>query len=223
MKRAKQIIPLFFVGLLLLLMGFKKNLPEKNVEAKWTGRVTWTKTSSGKARVEGNSNGHPEVFRWINSLVFKITVDFVDSKGTIYRADTTKKWEKDSTFFGNPDVYMIEERTTNVFCKGKDIFQLEVEWNADKKNYWLRFDTPECPEFNFHEIKNSIYGTRTDSFTMNHPGIQLTLPTNFTGQSIGGNQTALSGTYDEVIPPNQDDPAKQAIVIKAKWDLKRSK
>jgi len=223
MKRLKQIIPLFFVGVLLLLTGFKKNLPGKNTEPQWTGRVTWTKTSSGKARVEGTSNGHPEVFRWINSLIFKISVDFVDSKGAIYRTDTTKKWEKDSTFFGNPDVYMIEERTTKVFCKGKDVFQLEVEWDADKKNYWLRFDTPDCPQFNFHEIKNSIHGTAVDSFTLNQPGSQLTLPTNSAGQPAGNNPTVLSGTYNETIPPNPDDPAKQAIIITAKWDLRRSK
>jgi hypothetical protein len=216
-------MPTVFVGLLFLLMGFKKDLPGENSEAKWTGRVVWTKTSSGKAKVDGNSNGHPEIFRWNNSLVFRITVDFVDSKGTIYRADTTKKWEKDSTFFGNPDVYMIEERTTNVFCKGKDVFELEVEFDADKKNYWLRFETPNCPEFNFHEIKNSIHGTGVDSFTLDHPGIQLTLPTNFTGQPIGNTPTVLSGTYNEMIPPNPDDPAKQAIVINAKWDLRRSK
>src|SRR5262245_13768920 len=122
MNRFKQIMPGVFVGLVLLLTGFKKNLPGGNSEAKWTGRVVCTKTSSGKAKVDGNSNGHPEVFRWIDSLVFRITVDFADSKGTIYRADTTKKWEKDSTFYGNPDMYMIEERTTNVFCKGKDVF-----------------------------------------------------------------------------------------------------
>jgi len=63
--------------------------------------------------------------------VFRITVD--DSKGTTYRTDTTRKSEKDSTFFGNPDVYMIEERTTNLFCKGKDVFKLEVEFDEDKK------------------------------------------------------------------------------------------
>jgi hypothetical protein len=121
------------------------------------------------------------------------------------------------------DLYMIEERTTNVFCKAKDVFELEVEFDADKKNYWLRFETPNCPEFNFHEIKNSIHGTTIDSFTVDHPGIQITLPTNSRGPLVGNDLTILSGAHDEIIPPNPDDPAKQAIVINAKWDLRRSK
>jgi len=49
------------------------------------------------------------------------------------------------------------------------------------------------------------------------------LPTNFKGQPFANNPTVLSETFDEIIPPNPDDPAKQAIVITAKWDLQKSK
>jgi hypothetical protein len=222
--KENKIIAVAFVAFLFLLTGFKKNIHYKISSAdKWTGTVSWLKTSKGKARRDQTNNGHPEVFKWDDYFAYHLDVNFVNSKGKILRADTSRKWEKDSTFFANPDVYMVEERTTKIHCNGSETLELEIRFSDDRKTYWISFFTPTCPEFHSFLKVNNIYGNSSDSSTTDHPGIQIDLPASFTGHPVGTNPNILSGTWREVIPPNPSDPSSAEITTEGKWDLKKAK
>lgn len=191
---------------------------------RWSGTVTWEKTSSGKARMVSHDHGFENVYRWDNYMAYHTYVDFVNSKGTVFRADTATKWEKDSVIFIHPqNKYMIEERITKIYRKCKGDFELEVEFSEDKKTYWISFFGPMCPELMFYERKNNIHGNSSDSSTNQDAGIQITLPASFTGHPVGNNPNILSGKFEEIIPPNPDDPASQAIITRARWELKKTK
>jgi len=190
----------------------------------WSGTVTWIKTSAGKARTTSTDHGFENVFRWDNYMAYHTNVNFINSKGTVYRADTATKWEKDSVIFIHPqNKYMIEERMTKIYRKGKGDFELEVEFSEDKKTYWISFFGPICPEFLSFERKNNIHGNTFDSSTKSDAGIQLTLPAAFKGHPVGADPNILIGTFEEIIPPNPTDPASQAIITRAKWELRKTK
>jgi len=190
----------------------------------WSGTVTWTKTSSGKAKVVSYDHGFENVFRWDHYMSYHTDVNFIKSKGTVSRADTVTKWEKDSTIFIHPqNIYMIEERNTKIYRKGKGDFDLDVEFSEDKKTYWISFFGPICPEFHFFEKRNNIHGTSSDTSTLHDAGFQTTLPADFNGYPIGANPDILSGTFQEIIPANPDDPAHEVIITRARWELKKVK
>lgn len=219
-----RIVPLLFICPLFLLTGFKKSIRQKTRSAdKWTGTVNWIKTSNGKGRKSQSNSGHEEVFRWENYMAYHTDVNFISSKGTVFRSDTATKWEKDSLFFANPDTYMIEERNTKTYRKGKGNFDLEVEFSEDKKTYWISFFGPICSEFYSFERRNSIYGNSYDSSTKDDAGIQITLPARSAGYPVGINPNILSGTFEEIIPPNPNDLAGQEIITRAKWELIRAR
>ena len=191
---------------------------------RWSGTVTWMKTSRGKARVVSYDHGFENVHRWDNYMAYHTHVNFVNSKGIVYRVDTATKWEKDSSIFIHPqNKYMIEETTTKIYRKGKGDFDLDVEFSDDKKTYWISFFGPICPEFHFFERRNNIHGNSSDSSILNDAGIQLTLPASFTGHPVGANPNILSGTFEEIIPANPTDPGGEAIITRARWELKKVK
>jgi len=113
---------------------------------------------------------------------------------------------------------MIEERSTTINCNGNSVFDLSVEFSEDKKNYWISFSTPDCPEQLTYKVINNIHGNTNNSSVNEHQGIQITLPANFTGQPVGNNPDVLSGTFTETIPaPN--DPGGGEINTTATWNL----
>lgn len=194
---------------------FKKDL--------WSGTVIWSKFSTGKARVVSYDHGFENAFSWDHYLSFHTDVNFIKSKGTVYRADTVTKWEKDSTIFIHPqNKYMIEERTTKIYKKNKGEFDLEIEFSEDRKTYWITFFGPICREHQFFEKRNNIHGNTSDTSSRDDAGFQVTLPANAAGYPVGNNPNILSGTFKEIIPPNPDDPAHEAIITTAKWELKRA-
>lgn len=195
-----------------------------NKKELWSGTVTWTKTSSGAARTTATDHGFENVFRWANYMAYHTDVNFINSKGVVYRADTATKWEKDSVIFIHPqNKYMIEERMTKIYRKGKGDFDLKVEFSDDRKTYWVSFFGPICPEFMSFERKNNIHGNTFDSSTKTDAGFQVTLPADGKGYPVGNNPNILSGKFEEIIPPNPTDPASQAIITRAKWELKKVK
>ena len=225
MTSSKLIVILFIVGV-FLLTGFKEPFKESKAAQKvrvekWTGTVTWMKTSRSKARQIVNTSGHEDIYTWDKFFVFRIHAEFINNKGTIIRKDTTKNWGLDSLWFTNPNVYTTEETTTRIFCDGKETLELEVKWDENRKNYWLSFETPDCRLCQFHKRIHSLQGIFIDTLTGENPRIQLTLPANFTGHPVGNNPNVLSGKWDELIPaPN--DPGGGDIIIRSKCDLKKS-
>lgn len=213
-----KIILVFLVVSIFLLTGFK-NYSES--AEKWSGTVTWMKTSRSKARQIVNTSGHENIYTWDKFFVFRIQAEFVNNKGLIIRRDTTKNWGFDSLWFTNPNVYTTEENTTRIFCDGKETLELEVVWDENRKNYWLSFETPDCRLYQFHKRIHSIQGSTVDSLTGGNPRLQLTLPANFTGYPVGNNPNILSGKWDEIIPaPN--DIGGGDIIIHSKWELKKN-
>ena len=191
---------------------------------KWSGTVTWIKSSSGTARTTAQDHGFENVFRWVNYMTYHTDVNFINSKGTVFRADTSSKWEKDSVIFIHPqNKYMIEERMTKIYRKCKGDFELEVEFSEDRKTYWISFFGPICSEQLLFERKNNIHGNTSDASTSNDAGIQITLPADAKGYPVGNDPTILLGIFEEIIPPNPTDPASQAIITRAKWELKKTK
>jgi len=139
------------------------------------------------------------ITNWNNCFVFHINVRFVNSKGMVYRADTTTKWQLDSMdFIQKKD--MIEEKTTRIYCKGERGFDIEVEFSEDGKTYRISFLSPDCPEYITYDVKNNIHAVTHDSSVREHQGIQITLPASFPGQPVGNDPNVLSGTFDEIIP-----------------------
>jgi len=202
----------------------KPSISQPFKKETWSGTVTWSKTSAGKARVVSYDHGFENVHRWDNYMAYHTNVNFVNSKGIVFRADTATKWEKDSAIFIHPqNIYMIEETNTKIYRKGKGDFDLEVEFSDDKKTYWISFFGPICPEFMSFERRNNIHGNSSDSSIKSDAGQQITLPAAFAGHPVGPNPNILSGTFEEIIPPNPDDPASQAIITRAKWELKKVK
>lgn len=187
---------------------------------QWSGTVTWLKTSKGNATVRNNNNGHEEVSKWEHFFAYHIAVKFINDKGIVVRNDTATKWGKDSLFFSNPDVYMLEETTTKIYCSGKDTFILDVEFSEDNKTYWISFYTPTCQEVLSSQKVNNILGTSSNSSTADHEGIQINLPANFIGHPVGKNPKILSGSFQEVVPPNPADPSSAEIITKGSWNLR---
>lgn len=223
MKKYK-IILLLFITPLFLLTGFDQNKKGNiSVEDKWSGKVSWIKTSKTKGRRVWDNHGKEEAYRWDFFFKYRLDVNFVNSKGTVVRADVTTNWEKDSTVFSAPDnLYRIVETTKNLDCNGKEVLDLEVEFSDDKKSYWISFFTPACPEHFSYRVISNIDPPINSNNTSEHPGIQINLPANFTGQPVGSNPNALSGKWEETIPaPN--DPGGGEIITRATWDLKRNK
>ncbi|MES1214490.1 MAG: hypothetical protein ABUT20_03150 [Bacteroidota bacterium] len=190
----------------------------------WSGTVIWSKFSTGKARVVSYDHGFENAFSWDHYLSFHTDVNFIKSKGTVYRADTVTKWEKDSTIFIHPqNKYMIEERMTKIYKKGKGDFDLDVQFSEDKKTYWISFFGPICPEYHFFEKRNNIHGNGSDTSMLEDAGFQTILPADATGHPVGNNPNVLSGVFEEIIPANPQDPAGEAIITRARWELKKVK
>ncbi|MGH2647078.1 MAG: hypothetical protein ACRDE8_05895, partial [Ginsengibacter sp.] len=221
MKKYK-IITLLFIISVFILTGFKQ-IKTPLASDKWTGTVTWIKTSKGKAKIVSYNNGHEEVHRWDNYFAYHTDVNFINSKGIVSRSDTSRKWAKDSLFYSNPDVYTIDETTEKIYRNKKGSFDLDVEFSDDKKTYWISFFGPICPEFFSFERNSTILGHSYDSSTREDGGIQITLPAGVTGHSVGINPNVLSGTFEEIIPANPNDPSGAEIITRARWELKKVK
>ena len=189
----------------------------------WSGKVSWTKTSASKGKKKWDDHGHENVHRWDFSFEFRIDVSFKNGKGTIVRADYTSRSETDSIIFIHPEnKYMIESKTTMISCNGQEVSDLTVEFSEDKKHYWISFYTPTCTERLSYEVRNNIHGNTSNSSVNDHQGGQITLPANSTGQPVGNNPSALSGTFEETIPAPNDEGGGE-IITKATWSFtKRS-
>jgi len=215
-----NLTPVLIIAFVLLSNSKKQN--EKTITKtadNWNGTVTWTKTSASKGKRKWEQNGKENVYRWDFSFEFKITVNFRNGKGTVVRADKTSNWDKDSIIFIHPeDKYMIEERTKTIICNGQEVSDLSVEFSEDKKNYWISFFTPECPERLTYDVNNNIHGNTHNESVNDHQGIQITLPANFTGQQVGNNPDVLSGNFEEIIPAPNDEGGGE-ITTKATWNL----
>jgi len=117
---------------------------------------------------------------------------------------------------------MVEEKNTTIYCKGKEEFDLEVLYSDDRKHYWVSFFTPTCTEYLTFDVRNNIHGNTHNTSVLEHQGIQITVPANFTGDPVDSNPNVLIGKWEEIIPaPN--DPGGGSIITRAKWDLKRIK
>src|SRR5688500_13507953 len=143
-----QIILLSIIFPFFLSTRIKENkTSQTNAIDNWSGTVTWTKTSASKGKRKWDDHGKENVHRWDFFFEFKITATFKNGKGSVLRTDKTTKGEKDSIIFVHREnKYMIEERSTTINCNGNDVFDLSVEFSEDKKNYWISFSTPDCPE-----------------------------------------------------------------------------
>ena len=185
---------------------------------KWSGTVNWYKTSTSKARVEEQT----VTSHWNDFFIFDIKVQFVNSKGAVYRADKTTKWRLDSIdFVKKGGREMVEEKNTIILCDGKEEMELSVLYSDDRKYYWVSFYTPECPENITYDVRNNIHGNTHNTSIRPHQGGQITVPANFTGQPIGNNPNVLTGTWEEIIPaPN--DPGGGTIITRATWTLRKN-
>ena len=186
---------------------------------RWTGTVTWYKTSRSKARVESET----VTSHWDDFFIFHINVQFVNGKGVVYRADTTTKWRLDSIdFVKKRGREMVEEKNTTIYCKEKEDMDLEVLYSDDRKHYWVSFFTPTCPEYLTHDVKNNIHGNTHSQSVNDHLGIQINMPATFTGELVGNNPNVLTGTWKEIVPaPN--DPGGGTIITGGTWNLKKVK
>ncbi len=189
----------------------------------WTGTVTWIKTSGGIGKLVNDNNGHQEVHQYDNYFAYHTKADFINSKGTVSRADSSRKWEKDSLFYSNPNIYTTTESTEKIIRNGTGEFNLEVEFSEDKKTYWISFFGPICTEYYSFERNDQILGHSKDSSAKEDGGIQITLPAGFAGYPLGINPNLLIGKFEEIIPANPDDPTHAEIITRAKWELKKVK
>ena len=76
MTSSKLTVILFIVGV-FLLTGFKEPFKESKAAQKvrvekWTGTVTWMKTSRSKARQIVITSGHEDIYTWDKFFVFRI-------------------------------------------------------------------------------------------------------------------------------------------------------
>ena len=214
-----KIIILLLITLIFLTTGLKKLTVPVQAGEKWTGRITWKKTSKSVAREKWMTNGLEEAHSWDISFEYKINAVFVKSKGAVNRIETATDWQKDSVVFVHPEKkYLVEQTTKWKYCNCSEILDVEVEFDADRKNYWVRFDMPKCDQHDEYLKISNIYGNKFDVFINEHPGTTLTLPPTFSGQPVGNNLKTLSGSWQETIPaPN--DPGGGAIITTANWDL----
>ncbi len=213
------------IFLLLITPFFLSNRSRQNtkmpadVRDNWNGTVTWTKTSKSKGKRKWDDHGKENVYRWDFFFEFKITVNFRNGKGTVVRSDKTSNRDTDSLIFVHPeDKYMIERRTKTITCEGSEVTDLSVEFSDDRKFYWISFFTPNCQQSLTYDVINNIQGNIHDQSVNEQPGIQLTLPANFTGQPVGNDPDQLSGTFEETIPAPNDEGGGE-IVTKATWNL----
>ena len=223
MENYKTIL-LSVIAPLFILTGYEQPKKASIVsEDKWSGKVSWIKTSKSKGRRVWNNHGKEEAYRWDFFFEFRIDVNFINSKGMLVRADITTNWEKDSTVFSTPDnLYRVVQTTKNIDCNGKEVLDLEVEFSDDKKNYWISFFTPACMEHASYQIISNMDPPVNSNTTNENLGTQINLPANFTGQPVVGNSNVLSGKWEEIIPaPN--DPGGGEIITRATWDLKKTK
>lgn len=195
------------------------NDPGQLVTEKWSGTVTWYKTSRSKARIKEES----VTSYWDDFFIFRISVQFVKGKGVVYRADTTTRWRLDSMdFVKKGGREMVEEKNTTIYCNGKEELDLEVSYSDDRKHYWISFFTPTCPEYITYDVKNNIHGNTHNQTVNDHLGIQINMPANFTGEPVGNNPDVLTGTWKETVPaPN--DPGGGTIITGGSWNLKKVK
>jgi len=222
MNSSKKIFPLLFVASLLMAMSFKRNIPEESPSAdKWSGKVSWIKTSKSKGK--RTENNGLDLYRWDHFFEYRIDVTFKDSKGTVVRADITTNWDKDSIVFTKPDQpYLIEVETRTINCNGQQASDLEVKFDGDRKNYWISFYTPTCVEKMIYEKTSNMFTPVSNTTNMNHEGIQINLPTNLTGEPVGKTPNLLSGKWEEIIP-SPNDPGGGEIITKGIWDLTKTK
>ncbi len=185
----------------------------------WSGTVTWYKTSTSKARVVSET----VTSHWDDFFIFRLNVRFVNGKGLVYRADTTTKWRLDSIdFVKKGGREMVEEKKSTIYCNSKEGMDLSVDYTDDRKHYWVSFFTPTCPEYSTYDVKNNIHGNTHSSSVNDHLGIQINMPSNFTGEPVGSNPNVLTGTWQEIVPaPN--DPGGGTIITGGSWNLKRVK
>jgi hypothetical protein len=222
MKKYK-IILLLFIASVFILTGFKE---KKNIKIlspdKWSGTVTRIVTSKSKARIVTNSILGENISNWDKFFAFHIDANFVNSRGTVIRADTINNWELDSMATGPRGIppYIVDERTTRSYCNGKGVFNLDVQFSEDKKTYWINFSTADCKGLRSWEIKNSVAGNSSGTSPSDMDGLTLTIPPTFPGHPVGNDPNILTGVYDEINPaPN--DPGGGDIITRISWNLKK--
>ncbi|TMI86498.1 MAG: hypothetical protein E6H06_20830 [Bacteroidetes bacterium] len=219
-----KIILLLFIAAVFILTGFKEIKITKIPAAdKWTGTVTQLVTSKTKGRIVANSILGENISKWDKFFAFHIDANFVNSRGTVIRADTINNWELDSMATGPRGIppYIVDERTIRSYCNGKDIFGLDVQFSEDKKTYSINFFTSDCKGLRSSEEKNTVTGNSSDTSPSDMDGLILTIPP-FPGHPVGNDPNILSGKYDEIIAaPN--DPGGGDIITRITWNLKKSK
>lgn len=212
-----KIIVLLLVAFIFLTTGFKKITLRDKPPEKWTGRITWKKTSATTGKKKWDNHGLEEAHRWDISFEYKIDAVFVKSKGNVHRHETATDWQKDSLVFVHPEKkYLIGETTKWKYCDCSEILDVEVEFDADRKNYWVRFDMPICDQHDEYLKISNLYGNQNDVSINEHPGTTLTLPPTFSGQPVGNNLKTLSGSWQETIPSPNDGGV---MITTANWDL----
>ncbi len=210
----------------LFILSVFKEKKETKIPAvdKWTGTVTWVVTSKTKGRAVANSILGQEISEWDKFFEFRTVVNFVNSKGTVFRADTINNWELDSMPTGPRGVppYIVDERTTKSYCNcnGKGPVDLYVEFADDKKSYWLSSWTADCKGLRSWEVKNTVSDNSSGTSPSDNDGSPLSVPPTFTRYPVGNDPNILSGTYDE-INPSPNDPGGGDIITKITWTLKK--
>jgi len=224
MKKYKIIVLSFMMPLFILSVFKEKKETKIPAVDKWTGTVTWVVTSKTKGRAVANSILGQEISEWDKFFEFRTVVNFVNSKGTVFRADTINNWELDSMPTGPRGVppYIVDERTTISYCNcnGKGPVDLYVEFAEDKKSYWLSSLTADCKGLRSWEVKNTVSDNSSGTSPSDNDGSPLSVPPTFTRYPVGNDPNILSGTYVEINPaPN--DPGGGDIITKMTWTLKK--
>ena len=209
MKKFIPLLPLFAILFFIASSFVLKN--KSGIEDKWSGTVTWTQTYINKGK---DKQG---VYQkdWDHYNIFRIKANFVNNKGTVIRADTTNRLEWDSTDMGHGN-YNTEERTTRIYCNGKDNLELSVEFQDDGKSYWISFYTPDCPEITISRRRSNILPPVDQTTTTDNPGTQINIP----DQKTGNNPNELKGRIDEHIPPS--GPGGGDTYTTITWNLKKN-
>jgi len=224
MKKYKIIVLSFMMPLFILSVFKEKKETKIPAVDKWTGTVTWVVTSKTKGRAVANSILGQEISEWDKFFEFRTVVNFVNSKGTVFRADTINNWELDSMPTGPRGVppYIVDERTTISYCNcnGKGPVDLYVEFAEDKKSYWLSSLTADCKGLRSWEVKNTVSDNSSGTSPSDNDGSPLSVPPTFTRYPVGNDPNILSGTYDE-INPSPNDPGGGDIITKITWTLKK--
>jgi len=206
--RNKGFLLLLFVVFVVIASGFiyKKEI-RKTAEDKWSGTITYTRTSNKI----GNSFENKVKSEWNITSTFTVTGRFSNNKDFAVRTENSVTWNKNTSKYTST-IDHVEERRTEIVCNANGPVKLSVEIDRDSKTYWIGFDIPSCQETITSTYKSNLFPHTNSSSTGENSGSPISIP----AQRLGKNPKVLSGIIEET----RTDPGDEVTITTIKWNLR---